>query len=50
MREQAVGNWDSLDDRISARITVLYEKNPAIATMIDKLVEGQVQDPAGGRT
>lgn len=50
MRDQAVGNWNSLDDRIAARIEFLYEKNPAIAAMIDKLVEGQVQDPAGGRT
>lgn len=50
MRDQAVGNWDSVDDRIAARIEFLYEKNPVIAAMIDKLVEGQVQDPAGGRT
>ena len=50
MRDQAVGNWDSVDDRIAARIEFLYEKDPAIAAMINELVEGQVQDPAGGRT
>ena len=49
MRDQAVGNWNSLDDRVAARIEFLYEKNPAIAA-IDKLVKGHVQDPAGGRT
>lgn len=50
MREQAVGNWDSLDDRVAARIEFLYEKNPVIAAMINELVKGHVQDPAGGRT
>lgn len=50
MRDQAVGNWDSLDDRIAARIEFLYEKNPVIAAMINELVKGHVQDPAGGRT
>lgn len=50
MRDQAVGNWNSLDDRISARIEFLYEKDPVIAAMINELVKDHVQDPAGGRT